>query len=72
MSRCSKCGGNLISSAETCISCGKSNPLFRPLVAQYTPTVVPPAVNGRPRNFQRLVDPKIKITTPSTWGRIKY
>ena len=49
MSRCSKCGNNLVFTSETCISCGKTNPEFRPLVARYTSPVDITPVNGRPR-----------------------
>jgi len=65
MSRCSKCGNNLVFTSETCISCGKTNPEFRPIVAQYTSPVVATKVRQT-----RPIDPKIRIVT-KPYGRIQ-
>jgi len=59
MPRCSKCRNNLIGSSETCISCGKINPEFRPVVAQYTSPIVATKVRQT-----EPIDPKIKMVTP--------
>jgi hypothetical protein len=71
MSRCSKCGGNLVPSSETCIACGKPNPAFRPKIVQYSDPIDITPVNGRPRNFRRHIDPKIRIVTPAG-GRVAF
>jgi uncharacterized OB-fold protein len=47
--RCSKCGTMLIQSAETCISCGKANPEFRPVVMSYTSSMPKRLIMEEPR-----------------------
>jgi len=46
--RCSKCGTMLIQSAETCVSCGKANPEFKPVVMSYTSAMSKRLVVGEP------------------------
>lgn len=50
--RCDKCNGLLILTSETCMACGKPNPVFVPKVVQFTDPISTKdlaPVNGRPR-----------------------
>jgi len=55
--RCSKCNGLLIQCSETCMVCGKTNPVFAPKVQQFT---------------DPISDSLSKVSTRDTSSRIHF